>query len=85
MDIYHGWCDLKPGVSDTAFADAFSRYMAHLKREGKIESARLTRRKLGLGPKHLAEFHFMIETRDMAHTQQIVAALSAAGFAARRL
>lgn len=66
MDIYHGWCDLKPGVSDMAFADAFARYMAHLKREGKIESARLTRRKLGLGPKHLAEFHMMIETRDMA-------------------
>lgn len=66
MDIYHGWCDLKPGVSDTQFADAFRRYMKSLQHMDKIESYRLTRRKLGLGPKHLAEFHFMIETRDMA-------------------
>lgn len=70
MDIYHGWCDLKPGVSDTRFADAFARYMAHLKDEGKIESYRLTRRKLGLGPAHLADFHFMIEVRDMAQLDQ---------------
>lgn len=66
MDIYHGWCDLKPGVGDMEFADAFARYMAHLKREGKVESYRLTRRKLGLGSAHLGDFHFMIEVRDMA-------------------
>ncbi|MGB3809876.1 MAG: DUF6614 family protein [Parvibaculum sp.] len=70
MDIYHGWCDLKPGVSDTQFADAFARYMGHLKREGKVESFRLTRRKLGLGPSHLADFHFMIEVRDMAQLDE---------------
>lgn len=66
MNIYHGWCDLKPGVRDTAFAEAFTRYMALLKSEGRIEGYRLTRRKLGLGPAHLAEFHFMIEVRDLA-------------------
>lgn len=66
MDIYHGWCDLKPGVSDTDFADAFARYMGFLKAEEKIVSARLTRRKLGLGPAHLGEFHFMIEVTDLA-------------------
>lgn len=69
MDIYHGWCDLKPGVRDLQFADAFTRYMQHLQRDGKIESFRLTRRKLGLGPAHLAEFHFMIEIRDMAQLE----------------
>jgi hypothetical protein len=31
------------------------------------------------------EFDIEIETRDMAQTQQIIAALSAGGFAARRL
>ncbi len=66
MDIYHGWCDLRPGVRDMAFADAFTRYMEHLKGEGKIEGYRLTRRKLGLGPSHLGDFHFMIEVKDMA-------------------
>lgn len=66
MDIYHGWCDLKPGVSDTDFADAFHGYMEGLKAEGKIQSYRLTRKKLGLAPSHLGEFHFMIEVRDLA-------------------
>jgi|TARA_R110000824_G_scaffold390760_3_gene587544 hypothetical protein len=66
LDIYHGWCNLKPGVSDTDFADAFARYMDHLKAAGKIHSARLTRRKLGLGPAHLGEFHFMIEVTGLA-------------------
>jgi len=66
VDIYHGWCDLKPGVQDTAFASAFQNYMQHLAESGAIEKWRLTRRKLGLGPRELGEFHFMIETRDRA-------------------
>src|SRR3954468_2737174 len=66
MDIYHGWCDLKPGVLDTAFASAFQTYMQHLAESGAIEKWRLTRRKLGLGPKELGDFHFMIETKDLA-------------------
>ena len=68
MDIYHGWCDLKPGVQDTAFADAFQTYMQHL-----AESGALTRRKLGLGPRELGEFHFMIETRDLAQLEKAFA------------
>jgi hypothetical protein len=79
MDIYHGWCDLKPGVKDTDFARAFTAYMTHLREQGAIVSSRLTRRKLGLGPRELGEFHFMIETRDLA---QLDAAFSVA--AARR-
>ena len=66
MDIYHGWFDLKPGVRDMTFVEAFTRYMEHLKREGKVESYRLMRRKLGLGPAHVGEFHFMIEVKDLA-------------------
>jgi hypothetical protein len=55
MDIYHGWCDLKPGVQDTAFADAFQSYMQHLAESCAIEKWRLTRRKLGFGPR--VSFH----------------------------
>ena len=29
MDIYHGWCDLKPGVKDTDFARALAAYLNH--------------------------------------------------------
>ena len=66
MDIYHVWCDLKPGIGDIAFSEGLARYMAHLKAEGLIEGWRLARRKLGLGPAGLGEFHVMIEVRDLA-------------------
>jgi hypothetical protein len=70
LDIYHAWCDLKAGVSDTGFADNVAAYMGHLKREGLIESWRLTRRKLGLGAPGLGEFHLMVEVKDLAQLEQ---------------
>lgn len=66
MDLSHIWCDLKPGVGDLDFADKVSAYMTHLKNNGMIEGWRLSRRKLGLGPPGLGEFHVVIETKDMA-------------------
>jgi hypothetical protein len=69
MDIYHGWCDLKEGVGDLAFARAFDGYLQHLKECGAIAKYRLTRRKLGLGPRELGEFHFMIETENLAQLE----------------
>jgi hypothetical protein len=65
MDIYHIWCDLKPGTSDTTFSDNIARYLGHLRDEGLIESWRCTRAKLGFGARGLGEWHVMIETRDM--------------------
>ena len=79
MDIYHIWCNLKPGVSDVDFSDKVAAYLGHLREHGLIEGWRLTRRKLGLAPGHLAEFHLMIEIRDLA---QLDRAFS--GVAARR-
>ena len=66
MDIYHVWCDLKPGITDVQFAEQISAYLGHLKAEGLIESWRLTRRKLGLGASVLNEFHIMIEVTGLA-------------------
>ena len=40
--------------------------MNYLKSNGLIEDWRLTRRKLGLGPRDLGEFHLAMETRDLA-------------------
>jgi hypothetical protein len=34
MDIYHAWCDLKSGVSDTEFSDKVAAYMGHLRDRG---------------------------------------------------
>lgn len=66
MDIYHGFFDLKSGQSDVEFADEFAVFMDYLKREEKIVSWRLMRRKLGLGPDGLGEFHIMIEVENLA-------------------
>lgn len=69
MDIYHVWCSLKPGVSDTDFADRVAGYLGHLRHHGLIEGWRLTRRKLGLSPPALGDFHLMIEVRDLAQLE----------------
>jgi hypothetical protein len=66
MNLYHAWCDLKPGVSDIAFAEGVARYMEHLRDRGLMENWRLTRRKLGLSPPDFGEFHLMMEVRDLA-------------------
>jgi len=66
MNIYHVWCDLKPGVGDIDFSEKVAKYLGHLKSEGLIESWRLTRKKLGLGPPGYGEFHLTIETKDLA-------------------
>ena len=70
MNIYHAWCDLKPGVSDIAFSEGASKYLAHLQAKGMIESWRITRRKLGLAQPEFGEFHLMIEVKDLAQLDQ---------------
>lgn len=64
MDVYELSVDLKPGVPDADFVAALDAYLGALARDGRIESWRLLRRKLGLGPG--AEFKVLIETRDLA-------------------
>lgn len=66
MDLYHIWCDLEPGTSDLEFCAAVDRYLDALRAEGRIQGHRLTRRKLGLGPRALGEFHVVIEIADLA-------------------
>ena len=70
MDIYHVWCDLKPGISDLDFSDEITRYMDQLKASGLIHGWRLTRRKLGLSPSDFGEFHLLIEVKDLAQLDQ---------------
>jgi len=66
LDLYHVWCDLKPGVGDLVFGEQVAAYMGHLQDRGLIAAWRLTRRKLGFGPAGLGEFHVIIEVRDLA-------------------
>lgn len=66
MDVYQGFFDLKPGTNDLEFAESFAAYMAHLKSQGLIQSYRLLRRKLGLGPDGFGDWQFSIEVKDLA-------------------
>lgn len=70
MDIYHIWCDLKPGTDDLMFCDRVGAYLDHLKQDGKIATYRITRRKLGLGPSDLAEFHITLETENLSQLDE---------------
>lgn len=77
MDIYHVWCDLKPGAGDIEFSEQVGRYLGRLAEQGLIGGWRLTRRKLGLAPPEFREFHIMIEVRDLAQLDTAFAAVAA--------
>lgn len=70
MDYYEAWFDLKPGVKDTDFARSLAHYMSYLKENRLLLGWKLTRRKLGLGPRELGEFHLVMETRDLAQLEE---------------
>ena len=69
MDIYHVWCDLQPGVSDLDFSRQAAAWLGHLRDQDLIEGWRLTRRKLGLAPPGMGEFHVMIEVKNLAQLE----------------
>jgi hypothetical protein len=65
MDIYHIWCNVKQDVLDLDFTRSATQYLDHLKQSGDLIEYRITRRKLGLGPVSLGEFHLMLEFSDL--------------------
>ncbi len=69
MDIYHIWCNLKPGVHDIEFVEGARAYLEGLRKEGRIHSYRVMRCKLGFRPPQLREFHLTIEFDDMTQMQ----------------
>jgi hypothetical protein len=76
VDLYHVWFDLKPGVSDTGLCASVDAYLGKLRDEGKIAGFRIGRRKLGLGPPGVGEFHVMIEVRNLAQLDAAFQAVS---------
>ena len=69
MDIYHIWCDLKPGVKDIEFVEGVRAYLDHLREKRQVHGYRITRAKLGFKPPQLREFHITIEFQDLAQMQ----------------
>jgi hypothetical protein len=65
MDLYHVFCDLRPGVRDMDFVEALTQWMGHLRDDGLIEGWRVTRAKLGFGVPGFGDWHLMIELRDL--------------------
>ena len=70
MDVYHIWFNLKPGVGDLEFAENAQTYLRHLRDAGHIAGYRITRRKLGLGPPQLPQWHITIDFENMAQMDE---------------
>jgi hypothetical protein len=70
MDIYHIWCNLKPGIGDLDFVAGLRDYLDHLREKGQLHSYRITRAKLGFKPPELREFHITIEFENLAQMQE---------------
>ncbi len=69
MDHYHLWFDLRTGVKDLDLAEAVQEMLGHMQQEGLIQGFSLQRRKLGLGPQEIGEWHVDIQTRDLGQLQ----------------
>lgn len=66
MNVYQAFFSLKPGVHDMDFVDGLDDYMGYLQERGDLVRWRLLRRKLGLGPKEMGDWHLMMEFTDLA-------------------
>ena len=70
-DIYHIWADKKKGISDLDFSNNMRKFLQHLVDEGKMNSFRITRCKLGFRSiQDLPEWHMMMEFDNMAQLEK---------------
>ena len=62
MDIYHIWADKEGDISDKEWVFNMKGFLQHLVDEGKMESYRITRCKMGFRSiENLPEWHIMCE------------------------
>ena len=66
MNIYQAFFSLKEGVKDMEFQRNLQSYMEFLIENGHLHKWRLLRRKLGLGPKELGDWHLIMEFESLA-------------------
>jgi hypothetical protein len=77
VDLYEIWFNLKPGVRDVEFCEHLNSYLGKLVADGHLQSFRLSRRKLGLGPAFLGEFHVTLEARDLSQLDEAFKSVAA--------
>ena len=66
MDIYHIWADKDGDITEQEFVNNMQSFLEHLKSEGKMESYRITRCKMGFRSMDIPEWHIMMEFKNMA-------------------
>jgi hypothetical protein len=66
MDIYHIWADKSGDIPDTVWVNNMKEFLQHLVNEGKMESYRITRCKMGFRSMDIPEWHIMMEFQNMA-------------------
>ena len=66
MDIYHIWADKSGDITDSAWVSNMRGFLDHLVTEGKMQSYRITRCKMGFRSMDIPEWHIMMEFTDMA-------------------
>jgi hypothetical protein len=66
MDIYHIWADKEGDISDSDWVNNMKLFLDQLVVEGKMESYRITRCKMGFRSMDVPEWHIMMEFRNMA-------------------
>lgn len=69
MDIYHIWADKEKGISDLEWVNNMKKFLDHLKSEGKMETYRITRCKMGFRSLDIPEWHIMMEFTDMGQLE----------------
>ena len=72
MNIYHIWCDKSTDISDIDWVSKMKDFFEHLVNEGKMESYRITRCKMGFRSiADLPEWHIMMEFKSMAQMDEV--------------
>ena len=66
MDINHIWANKEGDITDLEFVNGMRGFLQHLQDEGKMESFRITRCKMGFRSiADMPEWHIMMEFKDM--------------------
>ena len=66
MDIYHIWADKEGDISDKEWVDNIKAFLNHLVSEGKMQTYRITRCKMGFRSLDIPEWHISMEFTDLA-------------------
>lgn len=71
MDIYHIWADKDGDISDKDWIANMRSFLDHLVSEGKMETYRITRCKMGFRSiQDLPEWHIMMEFKNMSQIDE---------------